>query len=297
MQVPLSWLSIIMFGTSRFEFQAAENIFTLEGYSRAGQATSLVIPQLRLVFDAGTQVQNWNPSAVLISHTHMDHVDSLYRMISVEKPPPVFLGAGALPFVENFLQSYHSMCNMSSEPAQAKNFDLRPVSVNDTFELSYKSNKLLIRVLQCDHRIPCNGYSVFLLVPKLRAEYSSLSGAEKGNLAKQGVKLHTIMQEPLICFLGDTTHNVFQTHPEILEQHRFIVVECTFINTDDKSIQKAKETKHMCWQSLHPIIKDNPRVTFVLTHFSLRHSEKDIYEALSACENVHVMLATESQMG
>ena len=127
---------------------------------------------------------------------------------------------------------------------------------------------------------------------RLKDEYIDTPGREIGRLRKAGVEVTISEEEPLICFMGDTTDVVFSDYPEILSQHKVVVVECSFI--DEKSLPRAEETRHMHWNKLKPHIESNPDTLFVLTHFSLKYSTLSLRtffrEQQSIYGNVHPML-------
>merc|ERR1712232_480296 len=103
---------------------------------------------------------------------------------------------------------------------------------------SQGGGQFIVRILKMDHRVPCIGYSIFKLRNSLKEEFVGLPGREIGKLRKEGIEINEIEQEPFLCFMGDTTAAVFDTHPEILQQHKLIVIECSFF--DDKSVERGK---------------------------------------------------------
>jgi len=136
------------------------------------------------------------------------------------------------------------------------------------------------------------GFSIFKIQEQLKKEYENLPGREIGRMKKEGVQMSDTFEEPFICFLGDTTATVFEQHPEILELHKTIVVECSFI--DEASLERAQTTMHMHWNDLEPYVKANANVMFLLTHFSLKYSCLELREFFNAKHdlypNIHPML-------
>ena len=94
-------------------------------------------------------------------------------------------------------------------------------------------------------------------------------------MRKQGVEVTYETKLNEFVFLGDTTHHVFELEPNILN-YKTVICECTFLTEDDLS--HAEEKKHMNWINLRPIIKSNPEVTFVLTHFSRKYKKEFVDE-------------------
>ena len=52
-------------------------------------------------------------------------------------------------------------------------------------------------------------------------------------------------------------------------KYKVIMIECNFIL--DEHLDKAKETQHIHWSQLKPIIESHPNNKFILYHFSLRY--------------------------
>jgi len=78
---------------------------------------------------------------------------------------------------------------------------------------------------------------------------------------------------PKFAFLGDTTHKVFETSPEILE-YPVVIVECTFLL--DEHVSAAEPSGHMHWKFLSEIAGKHKKTTFVLIHWSMRYKVEDI---------------------
>ena len=274
--------------------------FTLRGRSRAGDGTTFIIPELKWMFDMGALVQQATPSVVFLTHTHNDHITFMPQILTnAIKHVDVYLPTKALPLVKNYIRAYQDLLacgeeeddSDNSETQSAPNYTLHPVEFGNVFDIYNRGTKYSIEALQCHHRIDCLGFSISRTVKVLKREYIGLPGREIAKLRKQGASTHDEHVKPFLCHLGDTTHMVFERHPEILEQHKYIVVECSFFC--DKTRQKAKDTKHMHWVDLKPIVEANPKVLFILIHFSLRYSPVEIrnfFANATTTHNVHPML-------
>ena len=121
---------------------------------------------------------------------------------------------------------------------------------------------------KCVYRIPRLGYSIYKQKVKLKVKYVGLPGPQLGRLRKDGVEVTSSHRELMLMFLGDTTHKVFERYKNILEEHKVVVVECSF--TDENDLERADTTKHMHWRALQPHVDANPEVLFVLIHFTLK---------------------------
>lgn len=272
---------------------------TLKGRSRAGDGTTFFVEELKLMFDMGAIIQQACPEVVLLTHTHNDHITFMPQLLTARvKLTHVYLPAKAVPFVENYLRAHQDMVQCGEEPERgdpSKQYQLHGLDFGETFTLRIKGRDYKVTALKCNHRIDCLGFSVYRTTRPLKPEYKELTGKEIGQLRKAGTVTHDIVDVPFLCYLGDTTHGVFDNHPEILRQHKYIVVECSFFceNTEHQAVK----TKHMHWKDLKPIVEANPGVLFILIHFSLRYSVQQIREFFvkQSTRNVHPMLV-ESEL-
>ncbi|WP_225993896.1 hypothetical protein [Actinomadura rudentiformis] len=81
------------------------------------------------------------------------------------------------------------------------------------------------------------------------------------------------IRRPLFAFLGDTHVNVFDRNPWLFD-YPVIITECSFLH--DTELERADRVGHTVWSRLKPIVEAHPETQFVLTHFSLRHSDQEI---------------------
>jgi ribonuclease Z len=244
----------------------------------------------------------------------------------------VYLPIDAEPFVRNYISAAQSMydCGIDNgadtdsdddyvdndgddddddDHGQNNIFEriqLCPVEPGDVIELGNQSDRLQVIVLKMTHRIPCVGYSFVRQKRKLKSQYVGLPGREIGELIRKKKSskggdddddggIYEMIEEPLICIMGDTTSQIFHDYPHILQQHSFVVVECTFLESKDRS--RAEITKHMLWQDLEPFVSSHPDTMFLLTHFSLKHSTLSIRQQFCEIQktynNVHPMIIEE----
>ena len=272
--------------------------YTFRGRSRAGDATCFSIPELKWLFDCGARIEGWTPEFVFLSHAHGDHAHYLTHIRNEKRPPTVYLPTQVEPFVNAHLIAYQEMtdCMTQSERQSGETYPqdciLQPVGPGEEIRIRQRGTNFVIRTLKMDHRVPCLGFSIFKIQERLKKEYANLPGAEIGRMKKEGIQISDTFEEPFICFLGDTTATVFELHPEILELHKTIVVECSFI--DEASLERAQTTMHMHWNGLEPYVKANANVMFLLTHFSLKYSCLELREFFNVKHdiypNIHPML-------
>jgi ribonuclease BN (tRNA processing enzyme) len=210
--------------THRHTKQKPQQHFSWTGYSRAGQATSFVIPEFKWIFDAGLRLVEWRPHVVFISHTHADHIHALPSILLSGRPKSstpwptihVYVPAASLQDLRAFLYAYYQLIrdyddendddddddtDATTSPnvnnavdavdiEQLYSFRLIPVSFNEEIILpahtSSSGNKCryVVQTVECDHLKSCVGYSIFAQHSVRKLEYRDLDGAALGALAR-----------------------------------------------------------------------------------------------------------------
>jgi len=300
--------------------------YSLVGRSRAGDGTTFCIPALKWMFDCGALVEGGGlkqPRVIFMTHTHSDHVFTLTQFThsrelqsiaaaanDKDKPPPlqIYLPKRAVPFVQDYLDAYEKMVTMGVvEDNNSPGYTLNGVSPGDQVCIKQSGKEFIVHILECVHRVECVGYSIFEKRHKLKDEYQGMPGREIGALKRQGLEVTTSSLHPFLCYLGDTTAEVFEKHPEILRDHSMVVVECSFLDPDSET--NAEKTKHMHWLQLKPLVEAHPHILFILIHFSLKYSVLQLRTFFNeepalisandsgtnnhACNNVHPMLVDQ----
>lgn len=279
--------------------------YVLTGRSRAAWHTSFVIPQLNLLLDAGLCVNRLRPKHVFLTHGHNDHVLLSPAFVNREDPPDIYCPAGMKRAFNDFILA-DTMLNLGGligvEDAEEKEMEVNGQAcggsdVDD--KLRSPSEKAFLNthhthgvrhgdvvtlrrlkgvtatVFDCDHTVPCVGYVFNNTTHRLKPEYTSISGPELKVLRQSGANLtapHTI---PIFAFLGDTTVATLVAEPEWLKQGIPVVItECSFLYDEHQA--QADKTKHTAWRDLEKVVRRWPQTTFVLMHFSMRYSDREV---------------------
>lgn len=278
--------------------------YVLTGRSRAAWHTSFVIPQLNLLLDAGLCVNRLRPKHIFLTHGHNDHTLLAPAFVKREDPPDIYCPAAMKCVFNNFILS-NTMLNLggmitiddaeeagldigegpprhdhddpgrtASEAAWLNTHHAHAVRDGDVVPLR-RLKGITASVFDCDHSVPCVGYVFSSTTHKLRPEYASTPGLELKRLRQAGVELTAPTTTPIFAFLGDTTAATLAATPTWLERGIPVVItECSFLYDEHRA--QADKTKHTLWSDLEKVIRRWPQTTFVLTHFSMRYSEREI---------------------
>ncbi len=251
--------------------------FTFVGRSRAADVTALFVPELSIGLDVGENFFGGTGvhEACFITHAHADHAFGCGRCVSRRRQPRFFIPAQYVALLDNFLLRGQELTNGEPFADPDKDFECNHktigVSPGDTFELN---QTISVRVFEMTHSQPCCGFGFFERKRKLKAEFRDLPGKEIAALRATGVDVSDTIEEPLFVFCGDTTAEMFDKSPAVLE-FSVVIVECTFI--DEEDYLQAQKTKHMHWRDLKEKVVAHPAVTFILIHFSLRYTKDYIH--------------------
>jgi ribonuclease Z len=258
---------------------------TLTGYSRANDKTFFHVPELRCALDAGL-CEGRQADTVFLTHTHHDHVKDLDFLAANPVGADIYLPAEAVAYVEAYLRASVELNHGAAyDPERAPRYRLHGVRDGDEFVFGRRGHR--VRVVSCDHKVPCVGYAFSETGKALHPEYAQLReelvaagrGAEFGKLMARkrqaGELVDREVDRPLFAFLGDTHVRVYERNSWLFD-YPVLITECTFL--DDSERERADRVGHTLWSDLEPIVSAHPETLFILTHFSLRHTDREVVE-------------------
>lgn len=243
---------------------------SIRGHSRGSEKTCFYVPELKLFLDAGMQ-SYYNPDHIFITHCHSDHSFQLPMILTglnrCGKPPPrIFVPRESQHLFEKFLLVSYQL-RKGTEKARGH---YRVTGVDPGNEIDLKKTGHFVRVYQLHHNVPTRGYGICQRRKKLNPCYSGLSGQELKKLKKSGININIWTEHKFLAYVCDTNIICFDTNPELLE-YKYVMIECTFFHDED-----MKESDHIHWKELRPIVEGNPNVTFILIHFSMKYNCDEI---------------------
>lgn len=260
---------------------------SLTGYSRANDKTFFHVPELRCALDAGL-AEGRQVETVFLTHTHLDHSKDLDYLAARDAGVDIYLPADAKPYAEAYLRASSELNHGAGfDPSLAAKCRLHGVRPGEEFSVG-RRGEYAVRVVECLHKVPCVGYCFSekktVLTPEFEEMKVSMLAAgragEFGRIIAQKRKegderVHEEVRRPVFAYLGDTHADVFAHNPWLFD-YPVIITECTYL--DDEQLIRARQVGHTVWSELRPVVEAHRENLFVLTHFSLRHSDREIVE-------------------
>lgn len=258
--------------------------FSVEGYSRAAHRTGILIRGLNILLDAGLDVQKAF-SHIFISHQHYDHVIYLpqytfnipdgetMNIISTEnilsKIKPWL--SSAIRMTKDIKQntSDNTILNIASTTFNSIDF-------NEFYEFNNGNEQWRTELFKCTHSVDSVGFGFQVKKKKLKPDFQKCTQKEIKNLLNDKVEITFESFENIFLFLGDTNKQIIEN--EKIFEYPTIIMECTYFYDDE--IELAKKNKHIHWNDIKTDIENKKQIQFILIHFSMKYSNKEIKDFL-----------------
>ncbi len=251
---------------------------TIAGFSIAGLATYIQVPELDVLFDAGECPLSAVPlNFVFLTHAHGDHARclprhwQLRRMLGIQHAAKYFLPETIRAACEGWIRA-----EADFEGVPEEDFLTPPLIGLSAGESIALKRELSARAFPVIHRVPSLGYTLVTHKRKLKPEYSGLPGAELARLKSQNVDIQYDVSEPLLTFIGDCIgQSLFdEAH---LWQSRVVILEATFLAPGEEELAAKKGHTHL-HEIARAVEKFRPDCELVLKHFSMRYSKNEIVD-------------------
>ena len=252
--------------------------YTIRGVSVGGVYTSLIVPELHLVLDAGISPRSAGGiDTILLSHGHADHVGALPALLGIRalhgktKPPRIVMPA---EIVEDLQAALSALSRLQRWPLAIDAVGMLP---GDEIELR---GDLRVRASRTFHPVPSLAYVIVRRVAKLRAEFRGLPGPEIAARRQAGEPMTEHEDRLELAYATDTLVSVLDHAPDLLRA-RVLIMECTFLD-DRKSLEAARAGCHI---HLDEVIERADRFAndhIVLMHCSQLYQPHEVAKILDA---------------
>jgi len=219
----------------------AAGSYTVRGISVGGVYTSLAVPELGVVLDAGASPRSsCGIDTILLSHGHVDHIGALPALLGIRalqgklRPPRVVMPAEIVGDLRAALEALTKL--------QRWRLDIEAIGMSPGDEIALRGD-LRIRAVRTFHPVPSLGYVIVRRVSKLRPELAGLPGPEIAARRRAGedVTVHDDRLE--LAYATDTLASALDHAPDLLRS-RVLIVECTFLD-ERKSLADARAGCHI----------------------------------------------------
>ena len=251
---------------------------TVRGISVGGVYTSLAVPELGLVFDAGASPRSSCAfDTILLSHGHADHVGALPAMLGIRalsgktKPPRVIMPAEIL---DDLTAGLAAMSRLQRYP-----LDIDAVGMAPGDELVLRGD-LRVRAVRTFHPVPSLAYLLVRRVSKLRADLHGLTGPQIAARRRAGEEVSDYDDRLELAYATDTLVSALDHAPDLLRA-RTLILECTFLD-DRKSLEAARAGCHIHLDELVERADRFANDQIVLMHFSQLYRPDEVAGILDA---------------
>jgi len=264
--------------------------FRVQGFSVAGEATAISIPEMDVCFDMGKPYRaHLAPKYCVLSHGHMDHIGGLAYWCSQRNFQG--MGPGTIVCDKRIESDVRGMMDgFQALERQKTPYEL--IALEEGEELQIKNN-IVLRPFHTEHTCPSSGYSIVEKRTKLKPELVGLPQEKIKELRQRGDEIVNHFEVPLVAYTGDTLPGPHLLREDVMNA-QIIISECTFFEKDHK--QRAKVGMHMHVSDIAEWLKVAQCEHMVICHVSRRTHMSQARKALvevagkELSEKVHFLM-------
>jgi ribonuclease Z len=252
--------------------------YTVRGVSIGGVYTSLAVPELGLVFDAGIAPRSFGGvDTLLLSHGHADHVGALPALLGLRalhgktRPLRVVMPA---EIVDDLTAALASLTKLQRWPLTIEAIGMAPGD-----EIALRGD-LLVRAIRTFHPVPSLAYLIVRRVAKLKPALHHLAGPEIAARRRAGEVVIDLEERLELAYATDTLVSVLDHSPELLSA-RVLLLECTFLD-ERKSRDAARAGCHIHLDELVERADRFANEHIVLMHLSQLYRPDEVRPILDA---------------
>ena len=251
---------------------------SVRGISVGGVYTSLAVPELGIVFDAGASPRSSCAiDTILLSHGHADHIGALPAFLGIRalfgktRPPRVVMPA---EIVEDLTGALAALSRLQRFPLEIDAIGMEP---GDELTLH---RDLRIRAVRTFHPVPSLAYIVVRRISKLRPDLLGLTGPEIAARRRSGEDVAEHEDRLELAYATDTLASVLDHAPDLLAA-KTLIMECTFLD-ERKTLEAARAGCHIHLNEVIERADQFANERIVLMHFSQLYRPDEITGILDA---------------
>ncbi|WP_044184488.1 MBL fold metallo-hydrolase [Hyalangium minutum] len=251
--------------------------YTVRGISVAGVYTSLQVPELGVVLDAGVPLRSFaTTDHLFLSHGHADHASALGSLLAIRglvgkhSPAQVYLPAEIESAVREALEALGRLHR--SEVA----YETIPMLPGDTRKVD---RDIWVRAFRTHHAGPSLGYQFLKRVTKLKPEHQGLPGEEIARLRREGTPgIFEEVERLEVAYATDTLARVLESAPSILES-RVLILESTYLDPK-RTVEETQERLHTHLDEIIDRADLFKNEALVLMHFSQLYGPQQVHDLI-----------------
>lgn len=259
---------------------------SVSGFSISGLATYLQMPELDFCVDMGEcPLSATSINHVFLTHAHGDHGrclmrhHSLRKMMGVERDSVYYMPDFICEKAKDWIRAEALFEGVPENKFRLPN--IVPVSPEEIIFLDYRKD-LALEAFEVKHSIPTMGGTIYHYKKKLKDEFLQKTPAELIELRQNKVEITREVYDPQVSFMGDCMGESLLDNYRVF-QSKVLITECTFLSPEDEAMSVKKGHSHIndIVKALNEMGNDVKCEKIILSHFSMKYSEKYIRETIN----------------